>query len=235
VRRWYLIVALAIAATGVALLALPRGQVWTTSSEEARSELEQGLDAQRKLYFDEAKVHFEKALALDPGSVIAKLFVAQSLDSKESGAQRKALLDEVRKADLGPLSARERFLIAVTLAHNDKDEAKAAAVAGEFLAKHPDDPYALYYSGGMAFTAGNWDDAARDYRRLAEVAPNFVLAYNQLGTATWRPSRRTRTTRSVSCTRSPGATARRGPSSRRRCGSSPSSAPPTSTSPSSPS
>jgi Flp pilus assembly protein TadD len=181
VKRWHVLVVVVLVAAAVGILARPRHPVWTTSSAQARVAFEAGLEADRKFYFDEAVDHFKQALELDPGFVVADLFLAQSLDGKGNEARRKELFERVRKADLGELSARERFLVSLALAQRDHEEAKASAILDAYVATHPDDPYALSEHAGRAFAAGDWDTASRDYRHLAEVAPNFVVAYNQLG------------------------------------------------------
>lgn len=180
-KRVLIIVAVAVVVTGVALVAWPRQPVWTTTSEVALRELQAGLDAQMKLYNNEARSHFEKAVEADPGFTIAKLFLYQTLDAKDQGKKRDALADDIRSADTSKLSPRERFLVATFQAHRNRDEAAAEKITDETLAKYPDDPFALNARAGRAFAAGRFEDAAADFRRLAEVAPNWVTAYNQLG------------------------------------------------------
>jgi tetratricopeptide (TPR) repeat protein len=164
----------------VAVVALRPQRPWTSDSAEAVAEVERGRQAETKLYMNEAAAHYERALALDPGFVVAKLLLAVALE----GADRQrigALLDEVRAADLERLSESEQFLIRYTLAKRDRKSAEAARVLDAYLAGHPKDASALFSRCTNLWQQQGWDDAERCNRELLEVDPNWVLAYNYLG------------------------------------------------------
>ena len=55
-----------MASAGIGLLAVNRGEEWTSTSPSALLELEAGLQSLMKIYYAEAAEHFEKALQLDP-------------------------------------------------------------------------------------------------------------------------------------------------------------------------
>ena len=88
---WIALAALVVVAAGVTLVAVPRGQEWTTSSPEALAEFEAGTDAQNKIYYAEAQEHFGRAFELDPDFVMAKWRYAGLLydDDRERAARRR--------------------------------------------------------------------------------------------------------------------------------------------------
>jgi tetratricopeptide (TPR) repeat protein len=181
VKRWLVIVTAVLVVAGVALLARPRAPEWTTASPEARAELQAGLAAEMKLYFPDARRHYEKALKLDPEFVIAKLRLSGVLARLGEKGVQTQLMEEIRAADLHDLTARERFMISYAIARSKRDDAAAEEVLKAYVAKHPDDPFALSDLGGREVLRGDWAAAEASYEQLAEVAPNWVLSYNNLG------------------------------------------------------
>jgi tetratricopeptide (TPR) repeat protein len=165
-----------------ALLLLPaRKAEWTTSSPQALAEFHEGLNSLQKIYYNEAAKHFEKALELDPKFVVAKRFLLVSKQRPSSDPEIKKLFADLQEADLSKVTDRECFLITTTLADHGKDPARAQKVLEEYAAKNPDDPFVLEGLANIAAARQDWPEARRLLTRLVEVAPNRVMAYNQLG------------------------------------------------------
>jgi tetratricopeptide (TPR) repeat protein len=181
-RKTLWIVALAIPLLGVAVavVALRPQRAWTSSSAAAVAEVELGRQAETKLYKNDAMAHYEKALALDPGFVAAKLLLANSLEGSAK-PRIAALLDEVRAADLGRLSESEQFLIRYNLAKRDRKASEAARVLDAYLADHPRDGSALFSRCTDLWLRPDWAGAERCNRELLDLDANWVLAYNYLG------------------------------------------------------
>ncbi|HVN74963.1 MAG TPA: tetratricopeptide repeat protein [Thermoanaerobaculaceae bacterium] len=155
---------------------------WTTSSAAALAQFENGLAERDKLYYDDARAAFTKAVELDPNFLMAKYFLWASLEGEKSDPRAAKLLDEFRHADLSKLTDRERFLVEYSLAADDsKDPAAAEKILTAYAAKHPDDPYVLERKANLATARQDWPEAHRLLARLIDVAPNRVVAYNQLG------------------------------------------------------
>jgi tetratricopeptide (TPR) repeat protein len=181
-RRWLWLglVAGAAIAAAITIVALPRGPEWTTSSPAALAEFELALQAQMKLYHTDAIVHLKKAVELDPDFVMARLMLAdyakwdKSIDADE-------LLEKVQTADVTSLRPRERCYVERLRAIRDKRPEDAERSLTEYRERYPNDPFALATEASHAFQRGDNENAEKLYRRLIEVGPNWVIAYNQLG------------------------------------------------------
>jgi len=154
---------------------------WTTSSPAALAEFDLGQDALQKIYTADARAHFARALQLDPGFVVAKLFLARCSDLQPTDKRVDELVDELRRADLSKLSPREQFLIRYAVADHAKETAKEQEILDTYLAKAPDDPFALEIQANVAVGRQDWADAQSIYRHLIKVDPNRVSGYNELG------------------------------------------------------
>ena len=177
---WLVVAAVIVVGVGVTLVALPGHQEWTTSSPEALAEFEAGMAAQMKLYWDDATEHFARAVELDPDFVMAKLMrVERSM--KVDKIEGEALLDEVLAADTSSLTVREQFFIERARALREERRDDIPRIIDQFLAQSPSDPYILNEKAQRAFALGNLEQAEPLYQRLVEIAPNWAIAYNQLG------------------------------------------------------
>jgi tetratricopeptide (TPR) repeat protein len=174
-------VVVVLVGVGATLLFSRHRPEWTTTSPQALVEFQKGLDSLNKVYYNEAVQHFQKAVELDPNFVAAKRFLLVSLQRPSSDDEAKKLLAELAKADLSKLTDRERFLVTYTLADHAQDPAKAQRTLQEFAARNPDDPFALEALANVAAARQDWPESRRLLTRLIEVAPNRVVAYNQLG------------------------------------------------------
>ena len=116
---WLALAAVVVIAAGVTLVALPRGQEWTTSSPEALAELEAAMDAQMKLYSKDAERSLSRALELDPDFVIANLFSLRYLPHVDKET-REARWAKVEEANTSLLTPRERLFVDRSRAYHEK-------------------------------------------------------------------------------------------------------------------
>ncbi len=183
-KRWMLaVVVLAVAGLGVTLIARTRGPQWTTDSPEALVAVQDANDAMMKLYYDDAAASLRRAVELDPDFVYPKLALASHSGwvDKETA---KRYLDDVRSADLADLTHRERCLVERLLAARDGDSDRAMAILDACVEEDPDDVYLLNEKASVHWARGDLATAERLYRRVVELNPNWVVAYNQLGYTT---------------------------------------------------
>jgi len=177
---WLALVAVVVVAAAISIIALPKGPEWTTSSPQALAEFELALQARMKLYHVDAIAHLEKAVQLDPDFVMARLLLADYAKYEE-GLDADQLLEKVLAVDVKSLRPRERCYVERARAIHDKRTEDADRLVEEYRARYPNDPYTLESAASLAFQRGDNETAERLYRRLIEVGPNWVIAYNQLG------------------------------------------------------
>ncbi len=178
-RFWLAMVGAVVVAGAISIIALPKGPEWTTSSPEALAEFELAMTASKKLYHDDATGHLRKAIELDPDFVAAKVMLVQM--EKMDSELREGLMEEIRQADVSGLRPREQFFVERDIARWDKKTEEVARITEEYLERYPNDPYIVEAAAIRTFALGDNETSERLNRRLLEISPNWVLAYNQLG------------------------------------------------------
>ncbi len=169
-------------AIGAAFLLRRQGPEWTTGSPQALRELRAGNQASLQLYFNDAIDHYQKALAADPDFAMAKMNLLLALRRGGGDPERiGSLLDELQAVDLESLNPRERLLIGYYRQMIARKPDAAHALLADYLADHPDDPFALELECGRLWGSGDAREAEACYRRLIELDPNWVEAQNRIG------------------------------------------------------
>lgn len=167
-------------AGGVAAYVMNREPAeWTTKSPEAMNAFRRGLDAEMKLYRNEARAHYEEAIEIDPDFVMARLRVLPMRQLK--GPELAAAREEIKKTDLSRLTDRERFMVSVVIARWNGDDARANELVEDYSARHPRDVWALSVKCDKAWNAQDLPQAGKCYEELLAADPNWVLAQNHLG------------------------------------------------------
>ena len=179
-KIWLVLAVVIVGIIAASMFALPRGAEWTTDSPEALAEFSSAIDAKMKLYRDDVQAHLEKAVEIDPDFVIAKLYLANEVRYDDEDRALR-LWNEVLTADHSNLTPREIFFVDRARAYQEKRFDDAAQMIDDYLARYPDDPFILHEKALKTWGAGEFEEAERLNRRLIEIAPNWVLAYNQLG------------------------------------------------------
>jgi tetratricopeptide (TPR) repeat protein len=178
-RIWLFVVGAVVIVGAISIIALPKGPEWTTASPEALAEFERAMEASKKLYHDDAARYLERAIELDPDFVTAKVMLSQMM--KDDKELKKRLENEVRQADLDRLQPRERFFVERQIAAWERDRDEVTRIIDQYLERYPDDPFIVEAAAIRTFSIGDYETSERLNRRLLEISPNWVLAYNQLG------------------------------------------------------
>lgn len=172
---------------GVALLIYldsgPRPPQWSSTSEEAIRELEEGLADRDRRYWADAIVHFQRALELDPDFAMAKLQWARTLFYSDT-ERNEELWQQLEAIPEGSLSDRESLFLSYSLARRDKRFLDARSMLDAYLATldEPDrDPYALKLLCNEEWETRHWQAARDCYTRLLRSHPNQVQAQSRLG------------------------------------------------------
>ncbi|MEN8164836.1 MAG: tetratricopeptide repeat protein [Acidobacteriota bacterium] len=182
------LIAVATVVAGAGILALPQSSEWTTDSKEALAEFEAAMEASQKLYHQDARSHLERALELDPDFVVAKVRMADFCRYEDEDHATQ-LMTEAGAADLSRLTARERFMVQRAQLLTDLRFEEAQSQMAAFLERFPDDPYVLHIKALGTWQQGQLIEAERLNKRLLEISPNWVIAYNQLGYITMMQGR----------------------------------------------
>ncbi len=177
---WLALAAVVMVGAGVSLVAVPAEQEWTTSSPEALSEFELAMEAKNKLYYDDEMRHLERAAELDPDFALARLWSLEPM-FRENEEAAKAEWDKVLATDTSKLTPRERFYIERSRLIRAERREEIDSLLDQYVADYPNDPYILNEKAVQHWSRDELDDAEHLYRRLVEIAPNWVIAYNQLG------------------------------------------------------
>lgn len=174
-----ILIGLGALAGAIALRCVAERPEWTSSSAAAIEAFEQGLSAEKKIYRNEAREHFARAVEIDPEFAIARLKLLSLAKPDEDKPKRiRALIAET---DLERLSPREQFLMRHYLALLDRDRARAGALLETYLRENPNDLHALTIRCDGLWGAQKLQDAEKCFSKLLTIDPNWVLAQNHLG------------------------------------------------------
>ena len=151
----------------------------TTSSDEARAELEAGRALLDNLHFTEAGPHFARAVELDPDFAIGHLYVA--FTSTTTASFLAAV--EQAEANAAGASEGEQAMIAATAAAVRNDQPGQLKALGRLLNLYPKDErshnqLANFYNGQQ-----DYDNAILHFGHAVAINPEFAVAYNSLGYA----------------------------------------------------
>jgi tetratricopeptide (TPR) repeat protein len=153
--------------------------VWTTRSNAARAELEEGFEYLHRHYWYDAALHFERALELDTEFAIAKLYL--SYVKPRGSSEYRRLVGELYELDLTQLNPREQYLIRYWLTVSEQGADAGRKILDEFLEEFPTDLFALEASCDIAWNDRDWEGTESCYQRLIELHPNWFQAHDRLG------------------------------------------------------
>lgn len=181
-KKWTLVmiaVATAAVVSALAVRAMREEPEWTTASAAALDAFRDGLAAEKKLYSNDAREHFARAVELDPDFAMARFkLIGLTVKPPERPVRMKEFISRV---DMDRLNPRERFLLQHRLALIEEDRERASRLLEEYLTRYPDDLYALWIRCDGSWSSGSLDRAESCYARMLELDPQFAWAQNHLG------------------------------------------------------
>ncbi|MCP4582457.1 MAG: tetratricopeptide repeat protein [candidate division Zixibacteria bacterium] len=152
----------------------------TTSSDQAYQAYKIGEATNKKLYYNDAIPHFERAISIDTNFAMA--YGALSTLYFETGRKEEAkrMIDKAA-SKFALITEREQILITIGKANiYEKREAVEEAI-NEYIAKFPDDGWGLRFVAEKEQKARNLDKAISAYEKIIDMDPGDALAYNMLG------------------------------------------------------
>ncbi len=149
---------------------------WTTSSSEALTDFERGIEAMTRMNHVEASGHLHRAVEEDPEFAAALSFLIRyEYVTKE---EKTIFMERLRQVNLEALQPRERMLVRHSIAEAGSQSEEAREIVEGYLRKHPRDPYALQTHCSYLTTTEGLEEC---FRRIVAINPNWVLAQNRLG------------------------------------------------------
>src|SRR6266404_1170904 len=151
----------------------------TTASEEAKKEFLLGREKFEKLQAQDSLVHFDKAIAIDPG------FASAELARANASPTTKEFFEHLNKAVAlsNKSSEGERLLILASEAGANGNVTKQKEYLDKLLAAHPNDERINFVVGGYYFGQQEYPKAIEHYKKATQLAPDYSPAYNIVGYA----------------------------------------------------
>jgi tetratricopeptide (TPR) repeat protein len=154
----------------------------TTRSAEARDAYMEGMVALRKVYVDEARIAWLKAVEADSTCSMAWLRLARL--AYENGNVRLAAEYHARaEADMQRLTGRERFFIQLLAVDMKGVEAERDSLISEMVSRYPEDIEILFMAGNRDFHRKKYQEALNSFEKLLQKSPETGEVYNMMGYA----------------------------------------------------
>jgi serine/threonine protein kinase/tetratricopeptide (TPR) repeat protein len=153
----------------------------TTSSMEAYRYYQEGQENYRKLYYDDARIAFEKAVELDPDFAMAHYYLAlvnanlKNLEARDTALKRaKALSHKANE--------KERLRIEEYYARRiENNPEKSFLILQQIAEKYPKEKEIILDLGIRYGSTGDFNQAIKEFSRALELDPDYGEAHNQLG------------------------------------------------------
>ncbi|MGH9442219.1 MAG: tetratricopeptide repeat protein [Thermoanaerobaculia bacterium] len=171
---------LAVAAVSAALFLLPRRQV-TTASDGAYREFVAGNDDYDRMYFADARRHYENALSRDPKFMMAmvRIGLVEFYEGYGNTAKAQEVLEAANRLR-GRVTRRERLALDLARAWVNRRNDEASRIA-RTLKQDYQDELGYQWLAEDALRLGRTEDAAALFRERLARDPNNAQAYNYLG------------------------------------------------------
>jgi serine/threonine protein kinase/Tfp pilus assembly protein PilF len=159
---------------------MPIADVTTRSMEAYRYYME-GKENLRKFYFDDARIAFEKAVALDPEFAMAYINLASANLNLENIEARDIAIKRAKALSL-KTTEKERLRIEAYYADQiEHDPEKHFRILRQIAEKYPKEKEIFYLLGFYYQNGGASDKAIIEFKKALELDPNYGDVHNQLG------------------------------------------------------
>jgi tetratricopeptide (TPR) repeat protein len=153
---------------------------FTTTSMEAYNYFLKGRDSYEKLYYEEARLSLEKAIAIDPTFAIAYHQLAHAYFSLRFV---KAMEDAFEKAKKHSKKATEKerlYIEAGYARYVENDREKWARFISEIASKYPKEKRAHYLLGTYYSNKSMFPEAIDELDSALKLDPDYGMALNEL-------------------------------------------------------
>jgi serine/threonine protein kinase/tetratricopeptide (TPR) repeat protein len=153
----------------------------TTSSMDAYKYFLEGRENTRKLYYNEARIAFEKAVELDPEFATAYAALAgaygglQNIEARNTAIKRaKALMHKATEKEKSSIEGFYAWLI-------ERDREKYFRLLLQRAEKFPREKGIIQAVGTNYYYSGDYDQAIKAFSQVLELDPNYEPAHNMIG------------------------------------------------------
>ena len=153
----------------------------TTSSMEAYKYYLKGREEHDKLYYEDARKSFEKAVELDPEFAAAYFYLAFA---NTGLGNIRARNEAIEKANALAHKVTEREKLYIEAAYTGMIERNWEArhrLLQEIIQKYPREKIAHYYLGVINRNLNNHEMAIEEQNKVLELDPDYGEAHNELG------------------------------------------------------
>jgi tetratricopeptide (TPR) repeat protein len=155
----------------------------TTSSMEAYRYFLEGRENIRKLYYDDARIAFEKAVKIDPDFAMAYLGLASANISLQNMEAQATAIKRAKALSL-KTSEKERLRIEAYYADViEKDPEKGYRIRRQIAEKYPKEKRTFNSLGIYYRNNSDFDKSIIEFNKALEIDPNYGEVHNNLGYA----------------------------------------------------
>jgi len=152
----------------------------TTSSPEAYNAFIQGIESWEKVYYDDARQNFERAVKLDPSFAMAYLYLSWSYLGLADNKARDEAIEKAKKYAHRASEKEKLYIEAYYAQFIEKNREKKWTLIGELVAKYPYEKQALESLSVYYKSKNQFAEALQAINRVLDLDPNGGSA---LGTA----------------------------------------------------
>ena len=153
----------------------------TTSSMEAYRYYLEGRENTRKLYFDDARIAFEKAVELDPDFAKAYSGLASSHGNLQNIEERDTALKRAKALSLKTTEKERLSIEAFYASAIERDSEKWLSITRQRAEKFPKGKGVFYNLGLYYRNRADFDKAIKEFNKALELDPNYGGVHNELG------------------------------------------------------
>jgi tetratricopeptide (TPR) repeat protein len=153
----------------------------TTSSMDAYRYYVEGRENLRKFYFNDARIAFEKAVALDPDFAMAYFNLAYANHNLENIEARDTAIKRAKALSLRTTEKERLYIEASYALRVEKDVAKYDRILLQIAEKYPKEKEVFVSLGLSYLSSGAFNKAIAELNKALELDPNYGEAHNQLG------------------------------------------------------
>jgi tetratricopeptide (TPR) repeat protein len=153
----------------------------TTSSMEAYRYYLEGRENDRKLYYNEARIAFEKAVELDPNFAMAYYRLAASNYNLENIETAATALKRAKALSLKTTEKERLYIEEYYASAIENDREKSIRILRQMAEKYPKEKGILDNLGTIYMNIGADDQALLELNKALELDPNDGYTLNELG------------------------------------------------------